>query len=219
MPSKSVVDHLGAEVLRHEFWVVAEKIPTSLRLSIETRQLAGTRDDLQVIARCLAFGSSARSAAAQSVYNLIVELTSDEQISDTWRAIARSTSVYRLFRNGDIGPDRLVSGEELFLGDKDVNNDFGQALYCLGTGDDRRKNVRKLYRRLGVKHSARCWADRCRALTSSAGAPQRRPAQEARGCVNRIPVRASGRCAKSRRTPHEGSELCEDLRALRALFQ
>ena len=58
--------------------------------------------------------------------------------------------MYRLFRNGDLGPDRLVSGDELFLGDKDVNNDFGQALYCLGTGDDRRKNVRKLYRRLGV---------------------------------------------------------------------
>jgi hypothetical protein len=123
---------------------------TSLGPFIETRQLAGTRDDLQMIARCLASGSSARSAAAQSVYNLIVELTSDEQISDSWRAIARSTSVYRLFRNGDLGPDRLVSGDELFLGDKDVNNDFGQALYCLGTGDDRRKNVRKLYRRLGV---------------------------------------------------------------------
>jgi hypothetical protein len=58
--------------------------------------------------------------------------------------------VFGLFRNVDLGPDRLVSGDELFLGDKDVNNDFGQALYCLGTGDDRRKNVRKLYRRLGV---------------------------------------------------------------------
>jgi hypothetical protein len=149
-PSRSVVDHLAAEVLRQEFWVAAEKIPTSLKLSVETRHLTGTRDDLQMIARCLAFGSLARSAAAQSVYNLLADLTSDEQISDTWQAIARSTSVYRLFRNGDLGPDRLVSGEELFLGDKDVNDDFGQVLYCLGTGDDRRRNVRKFYCRLGV---------------------------------------------------------------------
>ena len=78
-PPKDVLDHPGAEVLRHEFWVVEEKIPTPLARSVQTRQLEGTRDVLEVIARCLASGASARPAAAQSVYELLVEWTSDEQ--------------------------------------------------------------------------------------------------------------------------------------------
>ena len=42
-PSKEVFDHPGAEVLQYEFWVVVEKVPTSLARSVQTLQLEGTR--------------------------------------------------------------------------------------------------------------------------------------------------------------------------------
>ena len=64
-PSKEVLDHPGAEVLQHEFWVVAEKIPTSLARSIQTLQLEGTRAVLVAIARCLASSASAGPGAMQ----------------------------------------------------------------------------------------------------------------------------------------------------------
>jgi hypothetical protein len=147
---KDVLDHTGAEVLRHEFWVVAEKIPTSLARSVQTRRVERTRDVIEAIALCLASSSTARPAAAQGVYELLVELTSDEQASGIWNAVARSKSVYRLFRNTDRGPDRLVSGEELFLGDQDLKEDFGQVLCCLGVADDRKKSIRQFYQKLGV---------------------------------------------------------------------
>ena len=145
-PPKEVLDHPGAEVLRHEFWVVGEKVPTSLTQLVQTRQLEGTRDVLEAIARCLASSSSAESAAVQKVYELLVELTVDEQASSAWRTVARSTYVYRLFRNSD----RLVSSEELFLGDEELKRDFGHVLYCLGTEDNRKKTARRIYRKLGV---------------------------------------------------------------------
>jgi hypothetical protein len=150
-PAMDVLDHAGAEVLRHEFWVVAERIPTSLTRSIQTRRVAGTRDVLEAIARCLASSSSARPMAALSVYELLVELTSEVQALEVWRTVARSTPVYRLFRSANRGPDRVVSGLELFLGDLERKEDFGEVLYCLGTGDELRKNVRQLYRRLGLE--------------------------------------------------------------------
>jgi hypothetical protein len=150
-PAKDVLDHAGAEVLQHEFWVVAERLPTSLMRSVQTRRLEGTRDVLEAIARCLTSGSSAGPMAALSVYELLVELTSEEQAHEVWRTVARSTPVYRLFRNGDRSPDRVVSGLELFLGDLELKEDFGEVLYCLGTGDDRRKNIRQLYRKLGLE--------------------------------------------------------------------
>ena len=149
-PPREVLDSDGGEVLRHEFWVVEEKIPISLAQSVKTRRVEGTRDALDAIARSLASSSSARPGAAECVYEMLVDLTSDEQPRKLWSEIARSTSVYRLFRNADRGPDRLVSGEELFLGDQELKEDFGQVLYCLGGADDRRKKVQQLYRKLGV---------------------------------------------------------------------
>ena len=149
-PPREVLDHPGAEVLQQEFWVVVERVPTSLAWSVQTLQLEGTRDVLEAIARCLASGASAGSAATQTVYQLLVELTSDEQASAVWRAVARATSVYRLFRNPDRGLNPMVSSEELFLGDQELKRDFGQVLYCLGTEDDRKKDIRRLYRKLGV---------------------------------------------------------------------
>ena len=137
--AKDVLDHAGAEVLQHEFWVVAERIPTSLARSVQTHRLEGTRDVLEAIARCLASGSSAGPMAALSVYELLVELTSEGQAYEVWRTVARATPVYRLFRNSSRGPDRVVSGLELFLGDPETKEDFGEVLYCLGTGDDRRR--------------------------------------------------------------------------------
>lgn len=148
--AKDVLDHAGAEVLQHEFWVVAERIPTSLARSVQTHRLEGTRDVLEAIARCLASGSSAGPRAALSVYELLVELTAEGQAYEVWRTVARATPVYRLFRNSSRGPDRVVSGLELFLGDPETKEDFGEVLYCLGTGDDRR-NVRQLYRKLGLE--------------------------------------------------------------------
>jgi hypothetical protein len=148
---KDVLDHAAAEILQHEFWVVAGRIPKSLARSAETRRLDGTRDNLEAIARCLASGSSARSAAALGLYELLIELTSDEPSNGIWRTVARSTPVYRLFRNTNRSPDRVVSGSELFLGDSEIKEDFGDVLYCLGTGDDQKKKVRQLYRKLGLE--------------------------------------------------------------------
>ena len=148
---RDVLDHAGAEVLRHEFWVVAEKIPTSLARYVEPRRLDNSRDVLEAIAKCLASGLSARPEAAQSVYKLLDELTSDEQARGVWHSIAQSASVYRLFRSGERGPDRLVRSEEVFLGDQEMRQDFGQVLYCLGTGDDRRKSISRLYKNLGIE--------------------------------------------------------------------
>ena len=150
-PAKDVLDHAGADVLQQEFWVVAERIPTSFTRSIQTRRLDGTRDVLEAIARCLASSSSVGPMAALSVYELLVELRSEEQADGVWQSVARSMPVYRLFRNENRGPDRVVSGLELFLGDLELKEDFGEVLYCLGTGDDRRKNVRQLYRKLGLE--------------------------------------------------------------------
>ena len=149
-PSKEVLDHPGAEVLQYEFWVVVEKVPTSLARSVQTLQLEGTRNVLEAIARCLASSASAGSAATQTVYELLVELASDEQGSAVWRAVARATSVYRLFRTPDRGPHPMVSSQEVFLGDQELKRDFGHVLYCLGTEDNRKKNIRRLYRKLGV---------------------------------------------------------------------
>ena len=145
-----VIDHAGAEILQREFWVVTGKIPTSLAQQIVFRKLDGTRTVLEAIARCLAAGASARPEAARSVYALLVAITSEEQANEVWRTIGRSTPVYRLFRTGQGGSDRLVSGEELFLGDQALNDDFGQVLYCFGSGDDRRTAVSRLYRKLGI---------------------------------------------------------------------
>jgi hypothetical protein len=150
-PAYEVLDHAGAGVLEREFWVVAERASTSLMRSIPTRRLNGSRDVLEAIARSLTSSSSASPMAAFSVYELLVELTSEEQAYEVWRTVARSTPVYRLFRNVNKGRDRVVSGLELFLGDLEVKEDFGEVLYCLGTADDRRKSVRQLYRKLGIE--------------------------------------------------------------------
>lgn len=143
--SVDIVDHIGTEILGHEFWVVEEKIPTSLAKSVQTRRVENTRENLEAIARSLAASSAAKPAAAQSVYQFIVELTSDEAVNRIWRAVAHSMPVYRLFRKV---PDQMVSGEELFLGDREVTEDFGQILYCLGGADERR---RQIYLKLGVE--------------------------------------------------------------------
>ena len=150
-PSKEVLDHPGAEVLQREFWVVAEKIPTSLARSIQTLQLEGTGGVLEAIARCLASSASAGSAATQAVYELLVELTSDDQAIGVWCAIASSTPVYRLFRDTDRGPRPMVSSQELFLGDQELKRDFGHVLYCVRIENNLlKKNIRQLYRKLGV---------------------------------------------------------------------
>lgn len=148
--SNDTVDHAGAEILKNEFWTVAEKIPTSLSPSVKTRRLIGTRNDLEMIARCLASAASTSFVAAQSVYRLLVDVTSETESNKIWNEIAQSSAVYRLFRSSEGRPDRLVSGGELFLGNQELNEDFGQVLYCFGSGDERKKIVRKLYRDLGV---------------------------------------------------------------------
>ena len=149
-PPEEVLDHPGADVLQHEFWVVAEKIPRSLAQSIQTLQLEGTRDVLEAIARCLASSASAASAAAQAVYELLVDLMSDEEATDVWCAVSSTMPVYRLFRNTDRGPHLMVSSQELFLGDQELKRDFGHVLYCLGTEDKLKKSIRRLYRKLGI---------------------------------------------------------------------
>lgn len=149
-PSREVLDLPGSEVFRKKFWVAEEKLPMSLARLVRTLELQGSRDVLEAIALCLVGSGTARPAAAQSVYELLAKLTSDEASNRVWRSLAKSASVYRLFRSGDHGPDRVVSGEELFLGDPELKEDFGQVLFCLGTGDDRRKSIRQLYKNLGV---------------------------------------------------------------------
>ena len=137
-------------MLQHEFWVVAEKIPRSLARSIQTLQLEGTRDVLEAIARGLASSASAASAAAQAVYELLVDLMSDEEATEVWCAVSSTMPVYRLFRNTDRGPHLMVSSQELFLGDQELKRDFGHVLYCLGTEDKLKKSIRRLYRKLGI---------------------------------------------------------------------
>jgi len=148
--SRETIDHAGALILRDQFWVVAEKFPASLSQSVDILQLRGGRNNLEMIGRCLASASSATSSLAQKVYKLILDLISDEQSRAVWAEVARSAPVYRLFRSSEGQPDRLVSGNELFLGGQELNEDFGEVLYCLGSGDERRRNARKLYGDLGV---------------------------------------------------------------------
>jgi hypothetical protein len=148
--SKDVLDCAGTEVLRHEFWVVAEKIPRSLAGSVETRQLGSSREVFEAIARCLACCASAPAEAAQRVYELLVELTAEEQTKHLWQSIARSMPAYRLFRPGERGADRMVMGEELFLGNQEQKEDFGEVLFCFGSEGDRRRRVRDNYLKLGV---------------------------------------------------------------------
>jgi hypothetical protein len=148
--SNDTVDHAGADILRNEFWVVAEKIPISLSPSVKTRRPTGVRNDLEMIAHCLASAPLTSFVAAQNVYKLLVDVTSETESNKIWDEIAQTSAVYRLFRSGEGQPDRLVSGEELFLGNQELNEDFGQVLYCFGSGDERKKSVRRLYRELGV---------------------------------------------------------------------
>ena len=70
----------------------------------------------------------------------------DEPAAEAWRCLASSQPVFRLFRK----LDEVVSAEELFLGEQDQNEDFGQVLYCFGARDDPKKRIRELYRKLGV---------------------------------------------------------------------
>jgi hypothetical protein len=144
--ASEVLDHAGAEVLQHTFWVVQGKMPASLAGHIQTRRLGGTREILERLAQCLASAAHASAKAAENVYELLGELVSDEPVADTWRRLASSQPVYRLFRN----PDQVVSAEELFLGESNQNEDFGRVLYCFGAGDDFRKRIRQLYRKLGL---------------------------------------------------------------------
>ena len=148
--SKDVLDCAGTEVLRHEFWVMAEKIPKSLAASVETRQLESSREVFEAIARCLACRTSAPPESAQRVYELLVELTAQEQNKRLWHSIAGSTPVYRLFRTGERGTDRTVMGDELFLGNQELKEDFGEVLFCFGSEGDRRRRVRDNYLKLGV---------------------------------------------------------------------
>ena len=148
--SRNVLNNACVEVLRQEFWVVTEKIPKALARNVETRQLEGSSDVLASIARSLAHSTTVPPESVQSVYELIEDLTSEVQTQSLWREIAWSTPVFRLFRAGERGPDRMVAGRELFLGDKDLNGDFGQVLYCFGDEDDRKKRVGRLYLKLGV---------------------------------------------------------------------
>jgi len=58
--------------------------------------------------------------------------------------------VYRLFRPGERGTDRIVMGEELFLGNQELKEDFGEVLFCCGSENDRSRRVRNNYLKLGV---------------------------------------------------------------------
>ena len=144
--ASEVLDYAGAEVLLRNFWVVHGKMPASLSGQIQTRRLTGTREILELVAQCLAAATQAGTKAAEKVYELVVDLVSDEPAADTWHQLASSQPVYRLFRK----PDQVVSAEELFLGEPDQNRDFGGVLYCFGIGDDFKRRVRQLYRKLGL---------------------------------------------------------------------
>jgi hypothetical protein len=148
--SKDVLNCAGTEVLRREFWVVAEKVPKSLAASVETRQLESSAEVFEAIGRCLACCASAPPEAAQRVYELLVELTAEEQNKRLWYSIAESAPVYRLFRTSERGADRTVMGDELFLGNQELKEDFGDVLFCFGSEGDRRRRVRDSYLKLGV---------------------------------------------------------------------
>jgi hypothetical protein len=141
-----VLDHPGAEVLQQKFWVIQGKMPRSLSGLVETHRLSGTPETLGLIASCLASATRAHPKATESVYMLLADIVSDESAAETWHRLALSQPVYRLFRN----PDRVVSGEELFVGEAGQSEDFGSLLHCFGTGDDSKRHIRHLYRKLGV---------------------------------------------------------------------
>ena len=217
-PSKEALDHPGAEVLQHEFWVVAEKIPTSLARSIQTLQLEGTRDVLEAIARCLTSSASAAAAATQTVYELLVDLMSDEQASEVWCAVARSTPVYRLFRNTDRGPHPMVSSQELFLGDQELKRDFGHVLYCFGTEDNLKKHIRRLYRKLGVniRPSVGQLVGALSRIPSRV--PKTQCSQISRRYADRISAGRLAETSRARPLGHEGAELRQDLRTVKWLL-
>jgi hypothetical protein len=112
--------------------------------------LGSSREVLEAIARCLACSTSAPPEAAQRVHELLVELTAEEQTKRLLHSIAKSMPVYRLFRPGERGTDRIVMGEELFLGNQELKEDFGEVLFCCGSENDRSRRVRNNYLKLGV---------------------------------------------------------------------
>ena len=133
---------------------------------------------------------------------LLVELTSDEQVNDS---LARDRSLDARVPTVPQRPIVARIGWSLARSCSSairmLNEDFGQVLYCLGTGDDRRKNVRKLYRKLGVD------------IPPDAGqivaALSRLPREPRNDDLHKklvdaltgLLVRPLERCAESRRTP------------------
>jgi hypothetical protein len=148
--AEDTLSHSGAEILSHQFWVSYGETPSALKEHIEFKTLQADSETIIAIANCLAESVNSLPRASLQVYGEVARLLDQQDgLADTWDRISEDLPVYRLFRDTEF----LVSGTNLFLGDKANSKDFGQLLWCFSNQelDEFRQAVRRVYKRLRLQ--------------------------------------------------------------------
>lgn len=141
--------HSGADVLSHEFWVVLGETPSELNEYVSFKTLEPDAETIEMIAKCLVDAVNSPREAVLDVYKEVVRLINQQEtLAMAWERIAEQMPVYRLFRVDDVS----VSGNDLFLGDREYASDFGGLLKCFSQEamDEFRQAVRRTYKQLSV---------------------------------------------------------------------
>jgi len=149
--SHEAVHHPGADVLAAEFWVVDGKLSRVITNHVEFRSIPPTSESIADIANCLSQGVLFSPHDTYHVYKLVDNLLEqDDELKEVWLKHSNEKPVYRMFRE----PEKMATGLELFLGDKQNSSDIGNLLWCFSDkaegNEEFLKETKTIYRRLGV---------------------------------------------------------------------
>jgi hypothetical protein len=152
MRPTDTISHPGSQVLAAEFWVVDEKLPRSITERINFKDVPKNTEMLSSIAKCLTLSVSIPPQVVYHAYKLVDEFIGEsEDFKELWSELSAKMAVYRLMRE----PEQMATATEMFLGDREHSSDYGNLLWCYSgkaKGEEKfLKNVREIYRRLGVK--------------------------------------------------------------------
>jgi hypothetical protein len=148
----------GQALLSLDFWVPYQgqglQLPDFCRRREVLRELGfgtslpPTVDTVERLARCLEHSGESDLDVTMSVYRRVFNLIDeDAELKTKWLGLASERSVFRLFRE----PDIVVPRTKLFLGTKELGEDYGDLLYCARAGSSiLGKEDFRLYRDLGV---------------------------------------------------------------------
>ncbi len=150
--SSETIRHPGGSILAQAYWVVDGTLPGAIAEDLEFQELGGTIDTVCEVGRCLVGAVTSSRTAIESVYKLVADLIEqDDELAEVWRNNANTKPVYRLFRQ----PELMVSGQALFVGNREYPSDYGDVLFCFSAREKEEdaffKRIKGLYRKLGVE--------------------------------------------------------------------